>query len=217
MEKKDYINRTALLEPKTGVLFSDLDIMEEIWKDIKGYEGSYQASNLGNIKSLERMVQGKIGMRICNERILKILIGKRGYYTVNLGNGTGRCAIKTVHRLVAIAFIPNPENRPCVNHIDGNKLNNNINNIEWCTYSENNIHAFNTGLKIPTWEGISGKDHCRSVKVAKYDRQGNFIRVYDSIGEATKDVGLKSYSLIGMCAQKKKHQLTAAGFLWEYV
>jgi hypothetical protein len=173
----------------------------EIWKDVKGFEGLYQVSNLGNVKSLERMVQGRVGMRICHERILIPILSKRGYYVVRLGRGKQ----KKIHRLVAIAFHPNPENKPLVNHKDGNKLNPRADNLEWSTYHENNLHAMRTGLNKTHMIGKFGKDSHISVKVAQYDKKGNFIQIHDSIREATASVGLKSKSLITMCAQKKKH------------
>lgn len=186
---------------------------KEIWKDIVGKEGEYKVSNLGNVKSLERMVKGKIGTRLCHERILKKIKGKRGYYVVGLDR---KSSPKTIHRLVAIAFIPNPENKPCVNHIDGNKLNNDVSNLEWCTYSENNIHGLRTGLIIPPWKNKFGKMHHRSKPVKQYSMDGRYIKTFYSIMEATRMVGLRSSSLITACASHKPSQLTAAGFKWEY-
>src|SRR5690606_32510614 len=113
---------------------------------IKGFECSYQVSNIGRVRSLNRSVGGKNGTK-------KQLIGKirkqdnfSNYYGVVLSNDT---IIKRsyTHRLVAEAFIPNPENKPQVNHIDGNKENNNVENLEWATSSENNNHAYKNGLR----------------------------------------------------------------------
>jgi hypothetical protein len=106
---------------------------EEIWKDIKGYEGIYKVSNYG---------------RVINVKTMKVLsggVGKNGYDTVNLHNNGGKTFC--VHRLVAESFIPNPCNKKCVNHKDGDKLNNNAENLEWNTHSENNQHAYDSGLK----------------------------------------------------------------------
>lgn len=119
----------------------------EIWKDIKGYEGLYQVSNLGNVKSLV----GWNGKRyIEREKILKKTVhqGRGNYYreVVNLAINKKRKMCK-VHRLVAEAFLPNPNNLPQVNHIDGNPFNNKAENLEWCTARENVIHAVETGLK----------------------------------------------------------------------
>ena len=129
----------------------------EIWKDIIGYEGIYQISNLGRVKRLAGKCLAKAGKyRTVSESILTCFPNKTryNYLYVNLNNN----GIKQfrVHRLVAIHFIPNPNNLPQVNHIDGDKNNNSINNLEWCTRSENSQHAYDTGLKKP-YTGI--KDH----------------------------------------------------------
>ena len=121
----------------------------EVWRDIKGYEGLYQVSNYGRIKSLygwngkEYIIRERI-LRPCKSR------DKSSTYSrsiVKLIKDQKRKNYK-VHRLVAQAFIPNPENKPQVNHIDGNPLNNNVNNLEWCTDRENKEHAIENGLKV---------------------------------------------------------------------
>lgn len=121
--------------------------MKEVWKDINGYEGCYQVSNLGRIKSLDRMTNNQYGEYFMKGRILKnSIIKDKGYCRVSLNNGNGKIS-KRVHRLVAEAFILNPENKPEVNHKDGNKLNNCVSNLEWCTNKENIEHSIRTGLK----------------------------------------------------------------------
>lgn len=124
----------------------------EIFVPIHGYEGLYEISNLGRVKSLPKVV----GRRIKPESFLKIRISKQGYKMVSL------CKQYTVfnasvHRLVAEAFIPNPEHKETINHIDGNKLNNAISNLEWATQHENNLHAYRTGLHDPKKNGRTGK------------------------------------------------------------
>lgn len=119
----------------------------ETFKDIIGWEGLYQISNLGNVKSLSRIVNNHSGLKKnLKEKFLKKQISKTGYYVVDLKNNNFRKTFK-VHRLIAIHFINNPLNKGFVNHIDGNKLNNDICNLEWCTISENNKHAELIGLK----------------------------------------------------------------------
>jgi hypothetical protein len=112
----------------------DIFIMEEVWKEVIGYEGLYQVSNLGKVKSIKKNI------------LLKPVFDKRGYNMVSLYiNGKGKT--NKIHRIIAIAFIPNPENKPQVNHKDCNKNNNSVENLEWNTNRENIQHAYNNGLK----------------------------------------------------------------------
>lgn len=151
--------------------------MKEIWKDVPNYEGLYQISNLGRTKSCAHKVKCCGGFRIQPEKILTNCFDGN-YYHVTLFKNNKR-HILLVHRLVAMAFIPNNENKRTVNHIDGNKLNNNVNNLEWATHSENNKHAFKIGLTVP-------HDGGTSKPILEYDLQGNFIREYKSTNEAAR-------------------------------
>ena len=126
--------------------------MKEIWKDIQNYDGLYQVSNLGNVKSLERYFPSKnpkTPIAHVNEKILKLSANKKGYLSANLYKN-GKMKNIQVHRLVAQAFLPNPSNKLYVNHIDGNKCNNRVDNLEWVTPSENLHHAYSTKLRTPT-------------------------------------------------------------------
>lgn len=116
--------------------------MEEIWKDIKGFEGEYEVSNTGKIKSKKRK----------NERILIPDVDRYGYLRVCLFYSKGGYIRKKVHRLVAEAFLPNVNELPQVNHKDGDKKNNNVDNLEWCTAKENLRHALETGLRKKTYK-----------------------------------------------------------------
>lgn len=121
--------------------------MKEVWKPVKGYEGIYEISNLGKVKSLSRIK--KCGWKdskpqITKEKILKQHIDNLGYERVKLLDGS-----KTVHKLLAETFLPNPDNYNEINHKDGDKLNNSLDNLQWCTRSENIKHAFEIGLKTP--------------------------------------------------------------------
>ena len=115
------------------------------WKPIKDYIG-YEVSSCGNVRSVDRIVNRKDGKTSKQKgRKLKGTINRYGYIVVKLySDGVGTSY--SVHRLVGLAFIDNKLNKPCINHIDGDKTNNNINNLEWCTYSENSIHAHKNGL-----------------------------------------------------------------------
>jgi len=131
--------------------------MEEFWKDIIGYEGHYQISNLGRVKSIAR--QRKNGLSICitKEKILKTHTNIWGYTTVTLSLNSKSMAYR-IHRLVAINFIPNSNSKIEVNHINGIKSDNSLENLEWCTAKENVRHAYNTGLRI----NPKGEKHSRS-------------------------------------------------------
>ena len=145
--------------------------MIEIWKDIVGFEGEFQVSNLGAVRSLTRYVQqvnrwGQVVSRIQHGRVLKPKSDKNGYQHIN-GVMERKGSTVCVHRMVALAFIPNPENKPQVNHIDGEVKNNRVENLEWCTNSENHIHAFkvlgrkaNGGPKKPVRIIKNDVSHC---------------------------------------------------------
>lgn len=133
-------------KPLYSVGLINMKEIEEIWKDILGYEGIYQLSNLGKVKALELWKShGGSGILLHKEKVLKTGKYKKGYEHVNLCKNAITDK-KVIHRLVAEYFIPNPDNKPCVNHIDGNPANSRVDNLEWCTYRENVDHARRTGL-----------------------------------------------------------------------
>lgn len=118
----------------------------EIFKDIKGYEGLYAIGTLGHVKALSKQMFNHTGYWNKPEKILNPAKDSKGYLRVAIWKN-GKQHTYKVHRLVADAFIPNPENKPQVNHIDGNKQNNNVENLEWCTNQENQIHSWKSGLR----------------------------------------------------------------------
>ena len=152
-----------------------MENQEEVWKDIVGYEGHYKVSNCGNVMSFKHKPNGKLSKFNTYSH----------YFMVSISL-SGKEKLKTVHRLVAEAFIPNPLNKPCVNHIDGNKLNNNLSNLEWCTYRENELHSYAVLGKKPNKTGL-GKTREKSPsakKIYQFSLEGVFIRKFDSCGLA---------------------------------
>lgn len=177
--------------------------MEEIWKDIEGYEGLYQVSNLGRVKSF----YAKNGRLSIQSHILKPKIDKYGYLKLTLCKDKNYKYV-TVHRLVATTFIDNLENKPEVNHKDGNKLNNYVNNLEWVTGLENIHHAFDTGLTKKT-----PLNNPKSIKVSQYDLDGNFIKTFPSTKEVERQLGFCACS-VSRAAKSKSH--FSHNFLWRY-
>ena len=112
--------------------------MEEEWRDIPNFEGRYQVSNYGNVRSLLNSHGGKLAEPL----IRKLSITQKGYYYLSVSNGDKHYALR-VHKAVALAFIPNPNNLPCINHKDENKLNNRVDNLEWCTHKYNSNYGTN--------------------------------------------------------------------------
>jgi hypothetical protein len=192
-----------------------IDKMEnEIWKDVKGYEGLYQVSNLSRVKGLNRFVDTKNGYcKNIKERILTLGVGSNGYWKVSL-NKNNHTEVTMIHRIICNAFIPNPENKLCVNHKDGNKLNNSIENLEWCTYSENSIHAFRTGLKKPPMLGKFGKEHSNSKIIFQYSKDGIFINLFHGAGEAERATGIRQKNIWAACYGTLN---TAGGYVWKNI
>lgn len=174
--------------------------MEELWKDIVSYEGLYQVSNFGHVRRLAHTVSiGRGNYRHLKKKVEKLHCDNSGYLYVGLLKNNKNKRLR-VHRLVAKAFIENKDNLPCINHKDGNKQNNRVDNLEWCTYSHNNQHAYDNGLK--TWK--------RPVVRLK---QGIVIKRYESITDAEKD-GFKSSLICHCCNNKRK---THGGYEWHYI
>jgi len=182
--------------------------IEEIWKDIEGFDNLYQISNCGRVRSLDRIAHN--GQRI-KGKILKTNLNKCGYYTVNLYKNK-KMKTCTIHRLVANSFIPNPDNLPCVNHKNEDKKNNYDFNLEWCTVKYNNIY----GTRIQ--KVISNTDYKKaglkiSVKLNQYDKSGKFIKKWDGARIAERELNIDHSHIAKCCKGKKK---TAGGYIWRY-
>jgi len=185
----------------------------EHWIPILGYEGLYEVSDFGLVRSITRSVKTKGGkQRISKGHVLRITVNS-GYATVQLSR-SGKTKTFKVHRLVATSFIPNPLDLPEVNHIDGNKLNNVIANLSWCTKSQNVQHAYDMGLMIPPRNrlGFCGKLNPSSKPVYQLTLAGDFIKEYESIG-LTKADGFIPQHVQRCCVGKAK---THGGYLWHY-
>ena len=177
--------------------------MEEIWRDIDGYEGLYQISNLGRVKSLDRYIVSRWGTPFCLKgKIRRLRKDKYGYMCLSL-NKDGKIRYKTIHRLVAQAFIPNPNNLPQVNHKDEDKTNNCVENLEWCD-GEYNLNYGNRKKKA----AIS-----RYKPINQYDLFGNLIKTWKSASTVQEELGFKACNICWACRGKIK---TAYGFKWSY-
>lgn len=171
--------------------------MNEIWKDINNYEGIYQISNLGNVRSLDREQIDINGVkRVFKGQMLTKSLGNWGYYTVSLKKNSQSKKF-FVHRLVAQEFIPNPNNLEVVNHKDGNKLNNISDNLEWISLRDNTLYS----------------QHSNKKKILQYSKSGEFIKIWDSITEAAKYFQV-NVSLISQCLSNKIS--SAANYVWRY-
>ena len=188
-------------------------MQEEIWKDIEGYEGIYQVSNLGRVRSLTRKVDCKGGQRTIKGKILKPIISFNSYLSVDLRQHQ-KHKTALIHRLVAQAFIPNPNDFPIVNHIDNNPQNNCANNLEWCTQSYNVKYSYIYGNAKPTLGCFKKGNIPHNLrKIVQYDKNHNFIRIHNSIRLAAKSVGRTDGAIQNCLAGKTK---TSGGYIWKY-
>ena len=200
--------------------------MEEVWKDIEGYDREYQISNLGNVRSLNYNRTGET-------RILKTRINKHGYVCINLGRK--RKGFK-VHRLVAIAFIPNPDNKPCVDHINTIKTDNRVENLRWVTHEENANNPLSREHKSEAFKGEKhpmygrrgkdnpnfGKKHTEEFKQARRGENNphskeiycvELDRKFTTIKQASEEFGLDNSAIVKCCKGKRK---TCGGYSWMY-
>jgi len=187
----------------------------ESWKEIAGYEGYYEVSNLGRVRSVKRVVKDSVGRIGVKEGTIRAIgYNKRGYLCVGL-HRDGKRWMAPPHRLVAIAFIPNPENKPTVNHISGDKGDNSVNNLEWATYQEQSDHSIKMGLFNNT----------RAMKVIQFDlKTGEERAEFKSAVHATKATGINRSSINKVCGGKvtinnRGHSHTpksAGGYGWKF-
>ena len=181
----------------------------ETWKDIKGFEGIYQISNMGRVKSFKADPNG---------RILSIKNSKGDYLNIVLCHGNKRRSVK-VHRLVAEAFIPNPDNKPEVNHKDGNKQNNRVGNLEWVTRAENHRHAL--ALNPNILKGmVQYNRYIRPRTIQQFTMDGRFVAEYANSTEAEKATGVCQRNILQVANRDEykpgKTRRQAGGYIWRF-
>lgn len=181
-------------------------LVGEIWKDIEGYEGLYQVSNMGRVKSCERYRVGPTGNNsLFKERILQQYLN--GHYLKVTLCIEGTVKLCTVHRLVAIAFIDNINSSPQVNHIDGIKTNNTVSNLEWATALENQRHK----IEVLQYKPKKGFESSMGIPVEQIALDGTVVGVYGSCKDAQRQTGIGNAN-INRCIKNKRS--TAGGFKW---
>lgn len=187
--------------------------MKEVWKDIQGYEGYYQVSNKGHVKSIDRYVKFKRGKgtHFIPGKMLKPSLNiKRGYLRVSLTKHNHSKFFR-IHRLVAEAFVPNPKCLSQVNHKDENRLNNSADNLEWCTNTYNNHYGTRT---------LRASESSKKA-VAQLDDSGHVIRIFQSAIDAENETGVNHKSIQGVASKYagKNGPLRkrAGGYKWEYI
>lgn len=188
-----------------------LNYINEIWLPIIGYEG-YEVSNYGNVRSIDRNIINNNRIHKLKSKPLKPEKNRYGYYQVTLCVDGNRKSM-TIHKLVAEAFISNPENKPEVNHKDGIKTNCNVFNLEWNTHSENNQHAYNTGLNKGAWIGKFGVKHPKSKPVIQLDKVGNIQNRFVSAREAYVKTGVSHKNISNCCLGRI---MSAGGYVWKF-
>lgn len=192
--------------------------MKEIWKDIEGYEGLYQVSNMGRVRSLDRVITSSYSYgtktSFLKGKIRKLSLDGQGQYLQANLNKENKQKQFLVHRLVAQAFLLNSENKETVNHKNGIKTDNRANNLEWATRSENEKHAYKMGLASNWMKGKHGKENYQSKITLQIDKNTmKVINEFYSTGEASKITKIARSDIISCCNKKIK---SAGGYIWRY-
>lgn len=189
----------------------------EVWKDIKGFEGLYQVSNLGKIKSLERKRKNYSKMQIVPEKIKSTRKDPQGYHQCDLYKDNKQKTVR-IHRVVAEAFIKNPDGKETVNHEDGNKDNNQVSNLEWATFAEQNEHFYKNKLKSE--ENIKKAVRAMNKAQSKRTRCITTGEIFESASEAGRAKKVSSSLIMRVCRGRGKSAGKGENgelLRWEYV
>ena len=184
--------------------------MEEIWKTIEN-NPNYEVSNMGNVRSVDRFVNCNGGVAFRKGKMLKKYLSKRGYYVVNLSAKQYK-----VHRLVAEAFIPNPDNKPQIDHINTDKTDNSVENLRWVTNKENmnNPITRQNCSKNNYCKGRMGSKHHNSIPIYQLTKEGEIIKKWECAASVAKELNISPIG-IRRCCQGKA--FTAGGYVWKNV
>lgn len=205
------------IEPNSERWLDIEDLPNEEWKDIKDFEGLYQISNYGRVKRLGYW-RNYIGRNqftsfesryFVDEHILKVKYDR--YLRVQLYKTSKESRLYSIHQLVGETFIPNPDNKPIIDHKNNNTYDNTVSNLQWVTYKENTDYSWERGRERKT-----GANHKNSKKIGQYDLDGKLLNIYYGSGEASRATGICDVTIRKACKGGYGCK-TRGGFIWKYI
>lgn len=199
------------------------DMAGETWMPMPSYNGQYEISNMGRVKSLDRVVIKKSGENASIAgRILKQYKRQSGYLKISVSKD-GKRKTFDVHRLVGVVYIDNPENKKEINHKKGNKLDNRASSLEWKTPSENAQHKWDNGLQKPFWKDKKGRENPNSKTVLQFDSKMKLVKKWDSVADIHRELGFDISGIAACCVGRKRkvngiiyQRKSAFGYIWSY-